>query len=164
MTHPKIAPEGYLIAQPLPLRVFWITAWTLSVCIWTGCETTRFAKVEKVKIPMLAPEHVIQSELYYFTPVGMPVDEVLAFVRSRLFHSESRDIGSQQLTVALDRDLQTHYQDFKMIQVHMGVHGTTTKNLIMDSNWVFITWLFDEYDKLVEILVTRVRPADYEPA
>ncbi len=130
-----------------------------------GCATTDPAR-EPVKLSISSPEWVIEEEMLAYTPIGTRGAEVLDFVNNRLVHSQKENPDFDDIYVYVDDAEQSPYPEelkYQVIQVHMGLHGAGGKDFLMNSNWVYISWLLENND-LIEIVVTKVIPRSMETA
>ena len=138
----------------------------LSFTLGSGCETTSGPSNTRVRLPIAAPEWEIEEQILGYTPVGAPDDAVLEFVNHRLIHSEKEASEYDNIAVYVNDGSDSPFPEqlnYKIIQVHMGLHGSANQDFILRSNWVYITWLF-EHDHLIDIVVTKVVPGgDPEP-
>ena len=121
---------------------------------------------EPVKLSITSPEWVIEEEMLAYTPLGTHGATVLDFVNNRLVHSQRENPDFNDIYVYVDDANQSPYPQelkYQVIQVHMGLHGAGGKDFIMNSNWVYISWLL-ENDDLIDIVVTKVIPGSFETA
>ena len=117
-----------------------------------------------MRVPIASPEWEIEEEMLSHTPLGSNPDFVLEFVNNHLVHSEETDSEYDDIYVYVDDadgDPYPAEMKYKIIQVHMGLHGSAQQDFLLKSNWVYISWLF-ENDSLVEIIVTKVIPDSQE--
>jgi hypothetical protein len=124
-----------------------------------GCETTNPSK-SRVKFAINLPEWQLEEEMLHYTPLGTADSEVLEFVNTRLKHSEEEESGYNDIHVFVDDGSDERYpsvRKYKVIQVHMGLHGKAQQDFLLHSNWVYISWLFED-NKLIDIVVTKVVP------
>ncbi len=133
----------------------------LAFFLLSACETTQ-TKSPKIRVSIASPEWEIEKEMLVHTPLGADPDYVLEFVNKRLVHSEEEDSESDAFNVYMDDMDGDEYPDemqYKIIQVHMGLHGAAQQDFLLKSNWVYISWLF-ENSGLVDIVVTKVVPSE----
>jgi hypothetical protein len=126
--------------------------------LW-GCETTNPAK-SRVKFTINLPEWELEEQMLAYTPLGTADSEVLEFVNTRLKHSEEEESGYNDIHVFVDDGSDEKYpvdRKYKVIQVHMGMHGKAQKDFLLKSHWVYIAWLFED-NQLIDIVVTKVVP------
>ena len=131
----------------------------LAASTFPGCATTDPAK-ERVKLSITSSEWVIEKEMLAYTPLGTLGGEVLDFVNSRLMYSQRENPDLDDIYVYIDNQNESLYPEelkYQVIQVHMGLHGAGGANFLMNSNWVYISWLL-ENDRLIDIVVTKVIP------
>ena len=130
----------------------------------TGCETTSGPSSSKVRMSISAPEWEIEEQILAYTPLGMEDEIVLDFVNRRLSHSQEEDSEYDDIYVYVNEGGDSPYPEelnYKVIQVRMGLHGPAKEDFILKSNWVYISWLF-ENDQLIDIVVTKVVPGGEE--
>lgn len=131
----------------------------LAASTFTGCATTDPAKA-RVKLSITSADWIIEEEMLEYTPLGTLGGEVLDFVNNRLIHSQRENPDLDDIYVYIDNQDESLYPDelkYQVIQVHMGLHGAGGANFLMNSNWVYISWLL-ENDQLIDIVVTKVIP------
>ncbi len=152
---------GRFAANIRPIGVCWLLL-PLALLIFAGCETTNPSS-ERVKLSITSSEWVIEEEMLAHTPLGTEGGEVLDFVNSRLVHSQRENPDLDDIYVYIDDQGDSPYPEelkYQVIQVHMGLHGAGRENFLMNSNWVYISWLL-ENDLLIDIVVTKVIPASF---
>lgn len=142
----------------------WKTALgALLALVFAACSSVPTPPSRKpIRISILAPEWEIESQILSHTPLGTPDEMVLGFVQEDLLHSADAGVHFQSINVGPVRLLDAFSEDivFKTIQVHMGIHGSNTKTLMQEGHWVYVGWVFDDENKLIDVVVHKVVPRD----
>ncbi len=104
----------------------------------------------KVQINLRLPEEKIRAEILGYTPVGSSVDEVLIFVKKRLENKEKVEPFQEKKHGVYDRHTKKSVGKSE-IQVWIGTYGFNP----LKRTDVFVSWAFDENDKLIDIIVEK---------